>query len=330
MSVLLIPGLLSVVLLVTALGGPTLVRAAAPILMRFPRAATVLLLGSLLLWLLAAAALSLLSAWIVTGPSVLPGPFAEVCRRCIEAASPFSFAGSIDTSVPVALLVLLPALAMLAVIGRGSLTGIRRYRATRAVSREVADRARSIQIDGYPVLLIPDSRAVAFSLPRRHGGIVISEGLRTRLDPAELTAVIAHENAHVRQRHHLVMTVVAALHRPLSRVPLVSSVADAVPHYLEIAADNAARGRSGTPALAGALLKLAVPDEKHATDRLASPLLHAAGPDRIRQLVAPAGLRSAVMPISALCIQLAALAVVVAAVHGPYLYVVLTGCRLPA
>jgi len=326
LSPILIPLLLAVILVAAAMGGRTLIRAAAPILMRVPRTAVVLLSGSLLLWLLAAAALSLMLAWIVTGPSVLPAPFAEVCQRCLDAASPFSPMNTVDTAVPSAMLVLLPTLAMVTVVGLGMARWFRGHRATRAISREVTDRARPTNIDGHAVLLIPDTRMVAFSLPRRYGGIVVSAGLCARLEPDELAAVIEHEHAHVRQRHHLVITILGALSWPLSWVPLVSAVADTAPRYLEIAADNVARNRSGTPALAGALLKLGNPDSAPVHE---APLLHAAGPDRIRQLVAPAGLRSAVLPVSALGIQLAALALVATAVHGPYLYVVLTGCQLP-
>ncbi len=81
MIVLLVPLMLAVALAVTALGGPRLLRAAAPALMRIPRTAVALLLSAAMLWLLAAAAVSLMSAWLITGPDILPASLAGVCER---------------------------------------------------------------------------------------------------------------------------------------------------------------------------------------------------------------------------------------------------------
>src|SRR5699024_2303908 len=108
-----------------------------------------------------------------------------------------------------------------------------------------------------PVLLLPDRAPVAFALPRRHGGIVISRGLLDSLAPRELSAVLAHEQAHLSQHHHSVLAVLDAITGPLRMIPLFDAVVTAVPHLLEIAANDVSRHRSGTPALARALLRLA-------------------------------------------------------------------------
>lgn len=326
MSVLVVPVLLAFVLIAAGLGGPRLVRAASPALVHVPRAAVLLLISSLLLWLIAVASLSLMSAWLITGPNVLPASFAESCQRCLDAASPFA-TSTVDTAIPVVLLLLVPTLALLILAGLGVPRWLRRHRATRATSQSLATRARPARVAGHDVMLIHDPRPVAFSLPRRFGGIVVSDGLRTALEPTELEAVLEHECAHLRQRHHAILALLA-LTWPLRWVPLVSTVTDAIPHYLEIAADNAARNHAGTPALASALLKLGAPENDFTVSPeqpLAGPL-HAAGPDRIGYLVSPSRARSAVVPVSTLGIQLAAFAVVAVAVHGPYLYVALSGC----
>ncbi|WP_280415356.1 M56 family metallopeptidase [Nocardia carnea] len=328
MSVLVVPAVLALVLAASSVGGPALVRAAAPALTRVPRAAVLLLTGSLLLWALAVASLSLMAAWMVTGPSVLPAPFAEACRQCLDAASPFA-PTTVDTAIPVVMLLLLPAFALAALLGLGIPRWLRRHRATRSAAQALADRARTARIGGHRVLVIDDPRPVAFSLPRRYGGIVVSDGLYASLESDELAAVLEHESAHLRQHHHMILTLLGALTWPLRWVPLVSAIADAIPHYLEIAADNAARDHAGTPALASALLKLGTPGS-HLTAAPGTPLagllLHAAGPDRIGHLVSPTRARSAVFPASTLGIQLLVFAVVVVAVHGPYLYVLLSGC----
>lgn len=326
----IVPALVALVLITAAVGGPGLVRAAAPLLMRIPRTAILLLTGSLLLWLLAIASLSLMLAWLVTGPSLLPTPLADVCQQCLDAANPFA-AGTVDTAIPVLPFLFLPALALLTLVGVGVPRWVRRIRSSRCAARSVSARAHGTCIDGHRVLLLHDRRPLAFSLPPRSGGIVISDGLCEALEPDELAAVLAHEHAHLRQRHHVVLTFLDTVAWPLRRVPLISAIVDAVPHYLEIAADNAARSHAGTPALAKALLKLGAPD-RDLTEPSGCPIagttLYAAGPDRIGHIVAPLSARSAVLPASVLGIQLAAFTIVAAAVHGPYLRVVLAGCGL--
>ncbi|MGW0006850.1 M56 family metallopeptidase [Nocardia grenadensis] len=328
MSALVIPAVLAFVLAASAIGGPALVRTAAPTLMRIPRTAVLVLTGSLLLWLLAVASLSLMAAWMVTGPRVLPAPVAEACRQCLDDASPFA-PTTVSTDIPVVLLLLLPAVTLSTLVGLGVPRWVRRHRATRWAAQALAVRARTARVAGHRVLVIDDPRPVAFSLPRRYGGIVVSDGLCVSLEPSELAAVLEHERAHLRQHHHVMLTLVGGLTWSLRWVPLVAAIADAIPHYLEIAADNAARSHAGTPALASALLKLGAPDN-HLTAAPGKPLtgllLHAAGPDRIGHLVSPTRARSAVLPASTLAVQLLAFAAVVATVHGSYLFVVLSGC----
>lgn len=332
MMALVLPVLLGLGLAVAALLGPRLVRAAAPALVRIPRLAVLLLIGSLMLWLLSAAALSLLLAWMVTGPTVLPVPAAEVCQRCIDAARPFTSAATVETVIPVAVLLALPAIALSALAAVGVYRGMRRYRATRALGQDLAATTRATCVRGYSVLIVRDRRPVVFSLPRRVGGIVVSDGLLHDLEPAELDAVLAHEAAHLREHHHAIRAILAGLVWPLRWVPLVAAIADAVPHYLEIAADNAGRRTAGTTALASALLTIgdqhahpAPPRTRHAH----SSVLYAAGPERIRHLVAPTAARPALIPVTVLALQLAVLALTAVTIHGPYAYVALTGCQLP-
>src|SRR5699024_12648432 len=123
------------------------------------------------------------------------------------------------------------------------------------------------------------------------------------LDEQELRAVLAHEAAHLKQRHHLVLALLHGVIVPLRWIPLVAAIADAVPHYLEMAADNAARSEVGTPALASALLKLGEKPKvaehfQGPADTLAEAAvtLHAAGADRIRQLDAPTRGRLGMVP----------------------------------
>jgi Zn-dependent protease with chaperone function len=70
-----------------------------------------------------------------------------------------------------------------------------RYR--RRVRAELAPFAG---IDGLEVIASDDP--VAFAVPGRPGGVVIGSVLLGHLDPDERSAVLAHENAHLRLQHH--------------------------------------------------------------------------------------------------------------------------------
>lgn len=181
-------------------------------------------------------------------------------------------------------------------------------------------------VHGVPVIVVDDPQPVAYALPGSCRGIVISERLMQVLTDDELAAVLTHEAAHLRQHHHLILNVLEAVSRPLRGIPLVRTISDAVPHYLEVAADNAARTRTSTAVLASALLKIGEAPKQPDAAGLGSLALHAAGTDRIRQLVAPQHSASTAMAAATVCAAGLVLMAVSAAVHLPYAHAVLTGC----
>lgn len=325
---LLVVGAAAIALVVViAVIGPFLIRAGAPVFMRFPRTAVAGLLSLPLLWWAVVAALSLMAASLLKGPDVLPVPLADVCQRCLRAASPFGGA-LFDTLVPVIIFLLLPLALSLGCAIRGVTAGRRRHRANAATALALSRRSTAAEVLGQSVRTMAHDRPVAFSLPHKYGGVVVSEELCARLDEAELTAVIAHERAHIRQRHHAIMALVEAFVRPLGFIPLFAEVATSVPLYLEIAADDCARRAAGTPALAGALLKIGTGTGAHG--HLGGTFaLNIAGPDRVRQLVAPVKVGTGVLPVVALTSVLGSFAVVFASVAASYATVVVTGCALP-
>src|SRR5699024_3740318 len=130
-------------------------------------------------------------------------------------------------------------------------------------------RATAARLHGHTVLLIDDPAPQAFTLPARRGGIVMSSVTLRVLEPQELRAILEHEAAHLRQHHHLLLSLASAVGSALRWVPLIDAALAALPHYLEIAADDAARRRCGTAALAGALLRLGEPvAPAHLTGRI--------------------------------------------------------------
>lgn len=313
-------------LLLGAYGG-MLVRQSAPALMRAPRAAVAALIGVLGLWMLAIAAVGPLLALVLgSSAAVLPGRVGEVCQRCIEAASPFGIGPGTQTAVPSILLLAAPVVLGLGLAIYASRSHSRRRSSTRELCRNLKQSGRPQTFMGHQVTVVEDEHLVAFALPRRCSGTVVSRATIETLTPEELEAVLAHEEAHLHQRHHVITSLVESITRPLRWAPLVRSVADAIPHYLEVAADNAARDRVGTAALASALLKLGQAPQRPADAPESAALLHAAGADRIRQLVAPHSSRTAAASASAVVATGLVLMVSSAAVHMPYAQAIAAGC----
>ncbi|SDS22363.1 Zn-dependent protease with chaperone function [Brevibacterium siliguriense] len=327
MSLLIGGACVAALAFVLAWAGPALVRSAAPVLMRVPRVAVFALLSLPLLSWAVVTALSLMAAWLLKGPDVLPVRIGDVCQRCLIAASPFGGA-QIDTLIPVVLFLLLPLLVTVGFLIRGGLLARRRHRENVATARILGQEAVDVELAGRTVRMISGHRHLAFSLPRRYGGVVVSENLCSALEPSELTAVLEHERAHVDQGHHGIMALVETFVRPLRFIPLFAEVAASVPLYLEIAADDRARKVAGTPALAGALLKIG-PHVGEGSHLGGSYALNIAGPDRVRQLVAPVRMSPGLLPTAALSSALTAFCVLFSSVIATYIGVLLTGCTLP-
>jgi beta-lactamase regulating signal transducer with metallopeptidase domain len=110
------------------------------------------------------------------------------------------------------------------------------------------------------VLVLDHPVPVAYSLPSRRRAIVISTGARKALSAAELGAVLAHERAHLRQRHHALLLLLDLAHALLPWLPTIRRAKERLPLLLEMAADDAAARTCGRRTLVDALCRLsAVP-----------------------------------------------------------------------
>lgn len=105
--------------------------------------------------------------------------------------------------------------------------------------------------------VLDDAVPVAYCLPRGVGSVtVLSQGLLDRLDADELVAVIAHERAHVEQRHDILLLAFRAWRSALPWFP-VAALADAeVAALVEMLADDHARREVRDPVLARAILQV--------------------------------------------------------------------------
>lgn len=98
----------------------------------------------------------------------------------------------------------------------------------------------------------PDDRLWALTTGWLHPEVVISQGLRHRLSPQALAAVLAHERYHQRRRHplgFLALQIVSAVYWPW---PIVAWWAIGVQHQCELAADAEAVTMTSRRALAEA------------------------------------------------------------------------------
>ena len=106
------------------------------------------------------------------------------------------------------------------------------------------------------VEIIDGDRPAVYCLPGRRR-IVLTTGALTCLGDGELDAVLAHERAHLSGRHHLVLTLAAALQHAFPVVGLFGLAARQVAYLVEIAADDAAVRRAPRLTVASALLAVA-------------------------------------------------------------------------
>jgi Zn-dependent protease with chaperone function len=105
-------------------------------------------------------------------------------------------------------------------------------------------------------LVVDHPAAAAYCLPGLRPEIVISAGALDLLDADELAAVLAHERAHLRERHDLVLLPFSALLRAFSWAGIATRAYRAVGLLLEMHADDQVLRQRPARGLATALLRV--------------------------------------------------------------------------
>lgn len=103
------------------------------------------------------------------------------------------------------------------------------------------------------VLILDHPLTVAYCLPGLRARVVFSSGALSALSARELSAVLAHEQTHARERHDLVLLPFAAMRQLLPSSRLVATAAEAVALLVEMRADEGACRVEGAGSLAHAL-----------------------------------------------------------------------------
>ncbi|MCI4658583.1 M56 family metallopeptidase [Cryobacterium zhongshanensis] len=116
-------------------------------------------------------------------------------------------------------------------------------------------RLLSEPLEGRPSTRVIDHAApVAYCLPSvTHSATVLSRGLLSLLDAGQVLAVVAHEEAHLAQRHHLVLVAFKSWHNALPWFPIANRAENAVALLVEMLADDQARRAVGDHTLAAAI-----------------------------------------------------------------------------
>ncbi|QVQ50766.1 M56 family metallopeptidase [Spiractinospora alimapuensis] len=161
---------------------------------------------------------------------------------------------------------------------------LRETRWRRGHLRHLLAQGRRTTLRGHPVWLLDSTDRDAYCLPGTAFGITVSRGTLSALGAREVDAVLAHENAHLRGFHHLLVGWVRLLAAAFPWVPLLRAAEQHVPVLVEWCADDAAAREVGVEPLVHALGALATrePPERHT--------LAASGActvQRVRRLLSP-------------------------------------------
>jgi Zn-dependent protease with chaperone function len=158
----------------------------------------------------------------------------------------------------------------------------------RAAGQQALQHAETARLVGRPepslgAVLVEHSEPVAYCVAGRHPTVILSTGALRALEPAQLSAVLAHERAHLSGKHHRLLALARIGRLVLPFLPLMRDADAQVSRLVEMHADDAAARASDPRSLATALVVLA-------TAASPAPALAASATDsvqRIRRLLRP-------------------------------------------
>lgn len=219
----------------------------------WPRTAPAL---GIAVWQALTAAISLavlLAGFALAMPELhLSSDLAGILRACVEevrhqyatpGGSSLSLVGGLFT------------LGLLARLGtQAVMSAVRSHRDRR---RHVAALAMVADGPGTAGVTVVDHDVpLAYCLPGRNQRIVVTRGATEVLSEQQLEGVLAHEQAHLRARHHLALTAATVLARTFAGVKVFDVAREQIAELAEMHADDAI-AVDRRPDLATALLRLA-------------------------------------------------------------------------
>lgn len=181
-------------------------------------------------------------------------PFGEDLVSRVSGAAATLFSGPLPTGVSLLHTFFLSAAVLLTahLVLNLALTSVRSRR-QRHRHMELLSLLSSPLPDEPATRVIDHPAPAAYCLPGARSVTVLSEGMIELLSPEQLEAVIAHERAHLRQKHHLLLDAFRSWKRALPWFPIATRAQDAVALLVEMLADDTARHTTGDPVLADAI-----------------------------------------------------------------------------
>lgn len=154
----------------------------------------------------------------------------------------------------VALALLVSAAVIVRLLVSGHLVGTR-IRSARAEHRALVDILG--ERDDHGVVVLEHPTPTAYCIPGRGSRLVLTRGVLDALPGDQLAAVLAHERAHLRARHDLLLEFFTVLDRSVPPVLRSPAALAEVRLLVEALADRAAVRRSGAVATARAMVAIA-------------------------------------------------------------------------
>lgn len=204
-----------------------------------------------------------------------------VCALLAAPVAALTFGSDRPRLLAAAVVVSVLMLARLLWSGHRIGTDLRRMRAqNRELVDLVGDRLHETTDGEVPprrrgrpedrIAVVAHGNPTAYCLPGRKDRIVLSQGTVERLDPPQLRAVLAHEQAHLRQRHDLLLELFTVLHEAVPPSLRAPTALREVHLLTEVLADRAAvaSGRTDHTTLAHALVSMAGSAPAPGTDAL--------------------------------------------------------------
>jgi len=135
------------------------------------------------------------------------------------------------------------------------LTRARRLALIRARQRNLVDLVAR-DLDAHGAHLLPHRVPLAYCIPGQRGRIVLTTAAASALAEPERAAVVAHERAHLRGRHHLVLLGADVARAAFPWLPYFDVAQRQTAGLVEMLADDCAARSSGALSVANALLGL--------------------------------------------------------------------------
>ncbi|MGW4632872.1 M56 family metallopeptidase [Nocardia sp. NPDC004415] len=234
-----------------AVAAPAVLRRITPSMT--PRVAVACWLTSLSSVILLAGTAVIAAIWPGHAPGVDVAETAMLCLTRVVHSVPDWMSAPLTGVTLAAVLGIASRIAMSA--RRHARAGARVRDYHRDVVSMVARRGRGSE--EVPVMWLDHPKPMAYSVDGRPGMVVATEGLAQKLNESQRQAVLAHELAHLRGRHHRLIRGCEVLAAALPWIPLFANAPKEVAALAEFAADDCAAAATSPATIRSALCAVA-------------------------------------------------------------------------